>query len=326
MRNRYGDLPDSSLYALTAAHEAVLDAGLESGDEVLREAAVFAGNNEAQADILDERVEGNDSRWIQYGYSGYQVAADVRKSLRAKGPIMTVHNTCASANVAMETALQALQSGVINTAVVGAADAFSLKVWSGFYMLNALGEQRCLPFSSHRRFITISEGAAFLILQREDSLLPHQIPIAELVAVFSNNDAKHPTNPDSESVHVCHKQLLITAGISADDVDVIYAHGTGTRANDVVEAAIFAQDYPRAQVTAIKGTVGHMMGTAGAIGAVASCLTLKTQQVPPTQTITPEFDFNLVTEVSPPFKRIRYVQNNSFGFGGNNAISLFRLP
>ncbi|MBD1228692.1 beta-ketoacyl synthase N-terminal-like domain-containing protein [Xenorhabdus griffiniae] len=326
LRSRFGDLPDSSLYALTAVEEAITHAGLSKGHELFRHAAVFAGNNEAQADILDESVEGDDSRWRRYGYSGYNVATDIRQFIRLSGPAMVVHNTCASANVALETALDAMRTGVITTAIVGAADAFSLKVWSGFYMLNALGVERCRPFSSKRRFITISEGAAFLILQREDTLLPGQKPLAELVAVASNNDARHPTNPDRARVQNCHEKVLKSAGLHAEDVDVIYAHGTGTKANDAVEAGIFSDAYPHARITAIKGTTGHMMATAGATGAVASCLTLVKQQVPPTNTTDTEFDFNLITDGPDNSRPVRVVQNNAFGFGGNNAISLFRLP
>jgi 3-oxoacyl-[acyl-carrier-protein] synthase II len=107
---------------------------------------------------------------------------------------------------------------------------------------------------------------------------------------------------------------------------VIFAHGTGSRANDAVEGGIFTEVYPRAAVTAITGRVGHLMGAAGAAGAVASCLTMRHRLVPPTAVDAAEVDggLNLVTGAPLAMERLRYVQNNAFGFGGNNAISIFR--
>lgn len=242
------------------------------------------------------------------------------------GPAYTIHNTCASGNVALEVALRMLRSGAIKTAVIGGGDVFAKKVWSGFHTLHALGPERCRPFSAARRFITIAEGGAFLVLQAHDSKLSTVSAYAELIAAASNNDASHPTKPDLQGVTDCHLSVLRQSGLRGDEIDAVFAHGTGTKANDAVEAAIFSQHYPRASITAIKGTVGHLMATAGALGALASCLALKHQQLPPTQITDEEFEFefDLVTGTSARNKPLTYVQNNSFGFGGNNAITLFK--
>ncbi|WP_081986657.1 beta-ketoacyl synthase N-terminal-like domain-containing protein [Chitinibacter sp. ZOR0017] len=325
--NEYpSSLPSSSLYALHAALQAVKDAGLTPGDAVLKNALVCIGNNEAEADILDERVEGNLKRWNEHIYSSHSIANIVADAVGSEGPALTIHNTCASGNVALDMALNMIRNGLITTAIIGGADGFSKKVWSGFNILNALGSEPCKPFSVNRRFITIGEGAAFLVIQTSMSSIEASNAYAELVASSINNDAKHPTNPDFDGVKACHSKLLEHAHISADEVDVIFAHGTGTKANDSVEAAIFSEIYKNSAVSAIKGTVGHLMAAAGCVGAIASCLALDRQRIPPTN-ISPdefEYDFKLVMNDSKEVTPIRYVQNNSFGFGGNNAITLFK--
>ncbi|HET9643945.1 MAG TPA: beta-ketoacyl synthase N-terminal-like domain-containing protein [Burkholderiaceae bacterium] len=318
-------LPDSSTFAVHAARQAMQDAGLTPGDAALRDALVCIGNNEAEADILDEMVEGRLERWGRHVYAGHAIAEAVAGAIGSNGPAYMVHNTCASGNVALEVALRMLRSGAVRTAVIGGGDVFAKKVWSGFYTLNALGPERCRPFSATRRFITIAEGGAFLVLQAHDSVPSTANVYAELLAAASNNDALHPTNPDLQGVTACHRSVLQQAGLRGDQIDAVFAHGTGTKANDAVEAAIFAEHYPRAAVTAIKGTVGHLMATAGAIGAVASCLALKHQCLPPTQITDEEFEFgfDLVTGTVRA-QELTIVQNNSFGFGGNNAITLFK--
>jgi 3-oxoacyl-(acyl-carrier-protein) synthase len=93
-----------------------------------------------------------------------------------------------------------------------------------------------------------------------------------------------------------------------------------------VEARIFTERYPNASVSAIKGTVGHLMATAGALGAIGSCLALRHQTMPPTNIKFEEFeyDFDLVMEVPSARRELNLLQNNAFGFGGNNAITLFK--
>lgn len=319
-------LPDSSAFAVHAARQAIRDAGLIPGDDALRDALVCIGNNEAEADLLDEFVEGQRARWDRHTYSSHAIARAVSMAVGSSGPAYTVHNTCASGNVALEVALRMLRSGAVKTAVIGGGDVFAKKVWSGFHTLNALGPERCRPFSVSRRFITIAEGGAFLVLQAFDRGLAKPSAYAELIAAASNNDASHPTNPDLQGVTNCHLAVLRQSGLRGEEIDAVFAHGTGTKANDAIEATIFSQHYPRASVTAIKGTVGHLMATAGALGALASCLALKHQQLPPTQISDEEFefDFDLVTGNVVRNKALTYVQNNSFGFGGNNAITLFK--
>lgn len=316
----------ASVFAEYATLEALRDAGLECGDDLVRNALVCIGSSDGQADVLEDIVGRRRTITETGSFSSYSITEGVAAAIGARGPAFTTQSTCASSNVALSCAMEMLRSGVADTAVVGGCDPYSEKNIIGFSTLQSIGATRCMPFSVNRRYVTPSEGAGILVLQTENALRAGQQPYAEVLATAINNDANHPTAPDRDGVEACHHRALAEAGITAADVEVIFAHGTGSRVNDAVEGAIFNEFYPQAAVTAIKGTVGHLMGAAGAAGAVASCLTLKHRLVPPTAVEATEVDagVNLVTGAPLALPQLRYVQNNAFGFGGNNAISIFR--
>ncbi|WP_055553078.1 beta-ketoacyl synthase N-terminal-like domain-containing protein [Streptomyces kanamyceticus] len=316
----------ASLFAEFAALEALRDAGLTPGDAALRSAVVCVGSSDGQAEALEDVVAGRGDATGTGGFASYSIAQGVARTVGASGPAYLLQSTCASANVALSCALEMLRAGIADTAVVGGCDPYSEKNIIGFNTLQAIGPKPCKPFTKGRRFVTPSEGSGMFVLQTERALRPDATPYAEVLATAISNDASHPTAPDREGVAACHRRSLEEAGLKADDIDVIFAHGTGSRANDTIEGGIFAERYPRAAVTAIKSTIGHLMGAAGAAGVVAACLALRHRQVPPTA-VDPddvELDINLVTGEPLSVPDLRHVQNNAFGFGGNNAISIFR--
>lgn len=316
----------ASLFAEFAALEALRDAGLTPGDDRLRNAVVCIGSSDGQAEALEDVVAGRRDIAETGGFSTYSIAQGVARTVGAYGPAYLLQSTCASANVALSCALEMLRTGIADTAVVGGCDPYSEKNIIGFNTLQAIGPKPCKPFTKSRRYVTPSEGAGMLVLQTERALAPGTTPYAEVLATAVSNDASHPTAPDRDGVAACHRLSLDEAGLKADDIDVIFAHGTGSRANDIIEGGIFAQQYPKAAVTAIKSTVGHLMGAAGAAGAVAACLALRHRMVPPTAVDADdvELNINLVTGKPLAVPDLRHVQNNAFGFGGNNAISIFR--
>ncbi|OPG03927.1 hypothetical protein B1R27_26985 [Streptomyces sp. GKU 895] len=318
----------ASVFAEYAAVTAVDDAGLRPGDEVLRNAVVCVGTSDGQADALEDAVAGRRGVAEAGGFCSSSIADGVARAVGSTGPAFVVQNTCASANVALSCALEMLRAGVADTAVVGGCDPYSEKNIIGFSSLQAIGPAPCRPFARNRRYVTPSEGAGILVLQTESALRDGQEPYAELLACAVANDASHPTAPDRDGVAACHRLALTEAGLDADDIDVVFAHGTGSRANDAIEGELFTERYPRAAVTAIKGTIGHLMGAAGAAGAVAACLSLRNRLVPPTPVDPAEVEpgLNLVTGAPLALPGLRHVQSNAFGFGGNNAIAVFRRP
>lgn len=314
----------AAAFAVSSALDALTDAGLAPGDPLLSSAMVCVGTSDGQADQFEAVVAGDgdpqDAR-----ISSYSIAEAVALAVGTSGPAFVVQNTCASANVALSCGVDMIRAGVCDVAVVGGADAYSVKNIIGFNSLQAIGPDPCRPFASGRRYVTPSEGAGILVLQSEQSLREGLTPWAELLSVAVGNDASHPTALNPERVAACHDAAVARAGIGHEDVDVVYAHGTGSAINDEVEGKLLASRYPRAAVTAIKGTVGHLMGAAGAAGAVASCLTLRHGMIPPTATHADQVEFGLdLVTGAVRTADVRHVQNNAFGFGGNNAISVFR--
>ncbi|MEV6139191.1 beta-ketoacyl synthase N-terminal-like domain-containing protein [Nocardia sp. NPDC051990] len=323
------ELPTASIFSTACALEALTNAGLRPGDNTVRNAVVCLGSSDGQAEILEAVVDGRRHSGSTAGrFNSYTIAEDLARVVGAAGLALTAHSTCASANVALAYAVDLLRDGFADIAIAGGCDTFSAKNIIGFSSLQAIGPSRCLPFSQDRRFVTPAEGAGVLVLQTERSVTERQQPLAEVLAVAVNNDASHPTATDKVGIAACHQLALDRAGLDPSDIGAVFAHGTGSRVNDMVEGEIFAERYPGTPITAIKGTVGHLMGGAGAAGTVAACLALADEFVPPTP-VDPdrtELALNLITGAGLAKPGLRYVQSNAFGFGGNNAIAVLGRP
>jgi len=154
---------------------------------------------------------------------------------------------------------------------------------------------------------------------------------AEMLGYGLNCDAKHSVAPDAQSIAECMRIAHRNADVKPSDVDYICAHGTGTPANDSVEARavleVFGPSAP--PLSSIKSMIGHTMGAASGFGAIATSLAIRDGFLPPTiNYATPDPEFTQVDPV-PNVARpatVRVAQNNGFAFGGNNAITLFGAP
>jgi 3-oxoacyl-[acyl-carrier-protein] synthase II len=177
----------------------------------------------------------------------------------------------------------------------------------------------------------MGEGAGVLILEEWDHALARGATIyAEVLGAASTADAHHITAPDPEGNGAvrCMELALADAGVSADEVSHINAHGTSTPLNDLAESVavrrVFGDDAP--PVTSIKGHLGHSLAAAGALEGVASVLTLVNQTIPPTAGTTnvdPEVGLDVVTG-APRQADVEVILSNSFGFGGHNGSVVFR--
>jgi 3-oxoacyl-[acyl-carrier-protein] synthase II len=184
-----------------------------------------------------------------------------------------------------------------------------------------------MPFDKQRKGILISEGAGILFLETLESAQRRGARIyAEVMGYGLNCDATHITAPDPVSVAECMRLAHTNAGIQPEQIDYICAHGTGTKVNDVMEyqaiQAVFGGHKPA--VSSIKSMIGHTMGAASALGAVASALAIYHGFIPPTinfEEVDPECAVDCVTNHVRE-ATLNVVQNNSFAFGGNNAIMI----
>jgi 3-oxoacyl-[acyl-carrier-protein] synthase II len=187
----------------------------------------------------------------------------------------------------------------------------------------------CQPFDKNRKGMLLGEGAGVLILDTLEAALARNSPIyAEILGYGLSCDAFHITNPDADGIASCLKDALSKARLNPLDVDYISAHGTGTKHNDKAECAAIKKVFGErpSPVSSIKSMLGHTMGAASAIEAIACCLTIKNSIIPPTinfETPDPECDIDCAPNKARR-QNVNIVLNNSFAFGGNNACLVMR--
>ncbi len=241
----------------------------------------------------------------------------VRAVTGADGPAYIVSTACSSSAKVFGAARRLLACGLADAVLVGGVDTLCQTTLRGFGSLQALSRRPCRPFSAGRDGISIGEGAAFALLER------HGDGPVLLLGVGESEDAYHMSAPHPEGLgaRLAMEAALAQAGLSGPDVDHVNAHGTGTPANDVVEAqAIGAVVGDVTPVASTKGYTGHMLGAAGATEAVLAALSIQHGFVPASlggHPLDPGVTIS-VTRTGAP-RRVRTVLSNSFGFGGSNA-------
>jgi 3-oxoacyl-[acyl-carrier-protein] synthase II len=246
-------------------------------------------------------------------------------------------NACATGAYALIYADKDIALGDFDVIIAGGSEAILTEIAaSSFANMKALSRRNddpkraCRPFDKDRDGFVIGEGAGVLVLESLDHALARGARIyAEIVGYTTNTDAYHITAPDPEArmVKKAIRDSLDMAGLKPADVDYINAHGTSTPLNDKAEAVAIREifgDY-RVPVSSTKSMIGHLIGAAGAVEAIACALAMEKQIIPPNinyETPDPEMDLNIITEPTPA--KIDVAMNNSFGFGGHNAVMVMR--
>lgn len=206
----------------------------------------------------------------------------------ARGPVSTVSAACASSAYALGEALELLESGFCDRVWVGGVEALLPFVYQGFHALKALSALPAAPFDVARSGLSLGEGAAVLVLESEslhrESASTGPAPICWLEGFGSSTDSYDQTAPDPRGagLAVACARALKRSGRAAQEVDLYHAHGTATRHNDRMEAAVHAALFQGRPVplTGVKGSLGHTLGAAGALDAVVCALSLTRETVP----------------------------------------------
>jgi 3-oxoacyl-[acyl-carrier-protein] synthase II len=262
-----------------------------------------------------------------------------------QGPMFAISNACASSADALGLAFREITDGYADYMLVIGAEAAAIPLGlAGFGNLRVLsswqGDPRAAsrPFSADRSGFVLSEGAAALILEREDLARARGADIvAEVAGYGAVADANHMTalHPEGRGSCIAIQKALNIAGISPDQIDYINAHGTATKMNDPAETNIIKKIFgshvdpsfkDRAFISSTKSMTGHMLGGAGATEAAFCALALKHQIVPPTinlEEADPECDLDYTAHHARE-KTLRYTLSNSFGFGGGNAAVILK--
>lgn len=257
-----------------------------------------------------------------------------------RGPNLTYSSACSSSAVAIGEAWLRVASGQLDVALAGGSEAplscGSLMAWEALHTVATPDPDdpatSCKPFSKNRSGMVLGEGAALLVLEPWDRARARGAPIlGEVLGCGLSNEGRHITRPSAEGQAAALRAALQSAGICAEEVDAINAHGTGTQANDAAETAairaVFGARAEHMPVSATKALHGHLLGAAGALEAALALLALQDQVALPTchlQEPDPACDLDYVpNSVRCGFKG-RTVLSSSFAFGGSNAVLALR--
>jgi 3-oxoacyl-[acyl-carrier-protein] synthase II len=265
-------------------------------------------------------------------YQAQRQGLDLCDAFGFHGPITIIANACASGANAIGHAWELVRNGRAERAFTGGYDALCQLTFAGFDSLQALSPTSCRPFDARRDGLLLGEGAAMLALETLEHARRRGAEIlGEIIGYGATTDTHHLTqpHPQGDAAFAAMNGACAGAGITPAQVDYINAHGTATPQNDSTEAAAIhrwagarAATLP---VSSTKASVGHLLGGAGAVEAVATLMALRGQWLPPEralETPDPFCRFPIVRE--PADATVEIALSNSFGFGGANATLALR--
>ena len=240
--------------------------------------------------------------------------------LGTRGPCLTIATACSSSAKVFAQAERLLRLGVADAAILAGVDTLCGSVLFGFNALELVAPEPCRPFDAARRGISIGEAAGFALLER-DGAGPRLLGHGE------SSDAHHMStpHPDGLGARLALADALARAGLAPADIDYVNLHGTATRKNDEVEAALLADLFPAStRASSTKGWTGHTLGAAGILEAVLTLQALEHDLVPGTlNTTTPDPACGPQLALANESRPLRTALSHSFGFGGNNCILAF---
>jgi 3-oxoacyl-[acyl-carrier-protein] synthase II len=335
------------LYALAATRFAVERAGLDMTKEDPERVGVIVGTGlgglptlEKYHSILLEKGPGRISPFFIPMLIANEAPGNIAIQYGIKGPNLSIVTACATGAHSIGDAFRVIQYGDADVMVAGGTEAnlTPLSV-GGFNALKALStrndapEKASRPFDKERDGFVIGEGAGIVILEElEHARMRRATIYAEVAGYGYNGDAYHITAPcpDGDGSMRCIRMALKDAGISPDEVDYINAHGTSTDLNDSSETlaikGVFGERAYKIPVSSTKSMTGHLLGAAGAVEAIFITLAIRDQVCPPTinyEYPDPVCDLDYVPNTAREHA-IDVAISNSFGFGGTNAVLVFK--
>lgn len=325
-------------YAVVAADEAMTQAGFARKDIAGPRTAVIIGSGIGGSKTIDDEAYKEYALHLRADPLTVPrlipSAAPTMLGMRysCKGPTFTIASACSSASQAIGVGLQMVRSGAVDRAIVGGAEAAvingSMRAWE---VLRVLTPDFCRPFSVGRNGMTLGEGAAVFILETlEAAAARGHEPLCELAGYGTTSDAFDPLRPNVEGPTAAMLQALEDAGLEADDIDYLNAHGTGTYANDIAESEailqVFGERGRHLPVSSTKPIHGHALGASGGLELAVTICALREQIAPPTINFRGADPKCPVDPVPHEARRvaIRAAMSNSFAFGGINAVLIVR--
>ena len=330
--------PDlATQFLLVAAREALVDAGLALPDEDRTRVGAVLSTNFGGAPSWEEFVES----WLagrpsaeHFEEFAFDTALDhLYSCFGLAGPGSLLSIACASGAAAVGSAFDLIRYGRADVMLCGGHDALARSPLAGLSVLRTITPEDILPFSANRSGTLFGEGAGLLVLEALDHAAARgATAYCEVVGSWQNNNAYHLTAPDPGGNGMIRvlSEALADGGVQPQELDYINAHGTGTEYHDPEEThaikTVLGQHAYEIAVSSIKGAIGHLMGAAGAVEAVATVKAIETGVVPPTLNDgvpDPAMDLDYVVNQSRPHPT-SCAATISAGVGGSNACVVFR--
>ncbi len=338
-RRRTISMDRFSLLAVIAANEALAHSGLSVDERNTHRVGTTVGVGVMGSDTIDEnyrrllieqkpRAEIFAVPKIMPGAAAGQVSMN----LGLRGPTYGVTSACSSSNHAFATAMDQLLLGRADVMIAGGTEApLAWGVLKGWEALRIVSPDTCRPFSADRQGVVMGEGAAMAVLETYEHAKARGATIlAELAGVGMSADASDIVAPTVEGPAAAMRACLADAGLNPDDVDYLNAHGTGTKANDMIETnaikQVFGDAAYKLSVSSTKSMHAHCLGASGAIEMIACVMAIREGVVPPTANYRepdPDCDLDVTPNVAKD-RKVRVAISNGFAFGGTNAVAAFR--
>ena len=340
-------MSDFVKFAMVAAKEAIADSGLEVDKIDPTRAGVIVGTGigglrdieEQQTLLLEKGARRVSPFFIPSGISN-MASGYISIEFGFKGPNSCVVTACATGTHSIGDAFKIIQRGDADIMIAGGTESAITPLGiAGFANMKALStrndepQKASRPFDAERDGFVMGEGAGILVLEELEHALKRGAKIyAEVVGYGMTGDAHHITAPcsDADGAVRVMEMALNDARLNPDEIDYINAHGTSTPLNDKVETLgikkVFGEHAYKVKISSIKSMIGHLLGAAGAVEAVATVKTIETGIIPPTINYEhPDPDCDLdYTPNEAVEKQVKAAISNSFGFGGTNACLAFK--
>jgi 3-oxoacyl-(acyl-carrier-protein) synthase len=250
----------------------------------------------------------------------------IQEHFGISGEVGTINTACSSSANSIIYGARLISHGFARRVIVGGAESLAKFTINGFNALNILSSKPCAPFDRDRSGLNLGEGAAFLVLEREEDLKGKKA-YAVLSGFGNKNDAYHPSSnsPNGLGPFLSMKEALESSGLNAGEISYINAHGTGTENNDETESRAMIRLFEKVPpFSSTKSFTGHTLGAAGAVEAVYSILSLVHQELYPSLSFQFPIPETGLIPVRNFFKQpMQHIMSNSFGFGGNCSTLIF---
>ena len=260
------------------------------------------------------------------------IATNIAREFIIEGPRMTIATVCSSSGLALAAAKELLEGEAVDAVLVVGAETLSEVSHAGFNSLRSVAPHRCQPFDLNRKGLILGEGAGAMVVEKADVARQRNVPALAFFRGYGlTTDTHHFTAPQPEGQAIADTiiQAMTDAAVPPERIMYVNAHGTGTKLNDIAETrglrkalGAYADDVI---VSSTKSMIGHQMGSASILEAVATVMTLNFGLIHPTanlETPDPECDLDYAPD-GPCRRRIDCALSNSFAFGGSNISLVF---